>query len=233
MILRSYKHKGFGQMKILSVLGTAALAVFLFGAQAVAQQAYDPGGKARESLYGQGTNPGDTPIGVDSNNNMKVNCETGCSGGPSEDDAEAFTYGSSLFSPVGGVYNSSITPLVSGKAGAVALTPNRSMHVLDDNSAQIQANTAAKTYTHIPTSTDTIVKAAAGVFGGIVVNTGGTLSSATVYDNTTCTGTVLAKFSTVNQVSLPVPGGGAIALTGICVTTADTGGAADITILWQ
>ena len=84
-------------------------------------------------------------------------------------------------------------------------------------------------YTRITTNTNTVVKAAKGVFSGIVVNTAGATSSATVYDNTTCTGTVIGTFSTLAQVSLNV---GANATTGICVTTAG-GTPADITILWQ
>jgi len=67
-------------------------------------------------------------------------------GGQTQDNT-AFTYGTSLYGPIGGVYNSSITALTSGRGGAVALTANRSMHTLDDNSASmltaIQAGTQA------------------------------------------------------------------------------------------
>lgn len=84
-------------------------------------------------------------------------------------------------------------------------------------------------FTRITTNTDTVVKASKGLFAGISVNTAGVTSSATVYNNTTCTGAVIGTFSTLAQVVLNV---GAIATTGICVTTAG-GTPADITILWQ
>jgi len=45
------------------------------------------------------------------------------------EDESAFTYGSSLFQPVGGVYNSAITALTSGQSGVVSLTAYRDMRV--------------------------------------------------------------------------------------------------------
>lgn len=84
-------------------------------------------------------------------------------------------------------------------------------------------------YTRITTNANTVIKTTKGVFTGISVNTAGVTSSATVYDNTTCTGTVIGTFSTLAQVVLNV---NAIANTGICVTTAG-GTPADITVLWQ
>lgn len=84
-------------------------------------------------------------------------------------------------------------------------------------------------YTRITTNTNTVIKTGKGVFSGISVNTAGATSTATVYDNTTCTGTIIGTFSTLAQVVLNV---GAIATTGICVTTAG-GTPADITVLWQ
>ncbi len=90
---------------------------------------------------------------------------------------------------------------------------------------------SGQTYTNIPTSTNTIIKAAPGVFAGLIVNTPGTASTAKVYDNTTCTGTIIGTFSTVVQNALSQIN--AAALTGICVTTADGGGAANITVLWR
>lgn len=44
-------------------------------------------------------------------------------------DETAFTYGTSTYLNVGGVFNSSITALTSGQGGVVALTASRSMHV--------------------------------------------------------------------------------------------------------
>lgn len=68
---------------------------------------------------------------ADTTNGLWVNCKTGCagSGGTSLADRATFTYGTTNFTPAGGVYNSSITALTSGQAGAVALTSTRDMHV--------------------------------------------------------------------------------------------------------
>lgn len=75
-------------------------------------------------------------------------------GGTSETDEAAFTYGTTAYTPMGGVYNSSITNLTSGQGGAVALTAARSMHVLDDNSAAILAGITGA----IPAGTNIIGK---------------------------------------------------------------------------
>ncbi len=84
-------------------------------------------------------------------------------------------------------------------------------------------------FTNITTNTDTVVKASAGTFAGLVINSIGTTSTATVYNNTTCTGTKIGTFSTLIQGSMQV---NATASVGICVTTAGAV-AADITILWR
>lgn len=84
-------------------------------------------------------------------------------------------------------------------------------------------------FTNIATNTDTIVKNSAGTFAGLIVNTIGNTSSATVYNNTTCTGAKIGTFSTILQTSLQI---NATAGTGICVTTTGVG-AADITVLWR
>lgn len=44
-------------------------------------------------------------------------------------DEATFTYGTSTYQPVGGVFNTSVTPLTSGQAGAVQLSANRAMFV--------------------------------------------------------------------------------------------------------
>ena len=77
---------------------------------------------------------------VDANGYLEIHIAAGGgSGGTSQTDEASFTYGTTVYTPVGGVYNASITSLSSGQAGAVALTAARSMHVLDDNSATISA----------------------------------------------------------------------------------------------
>ena len=88
---------------------------------------------------------------------------------------------------------------------------------------------AGQTFTNITTNTDTVIKASAGTFVGISINAIGNASSATIYNNTTCTGTKIGAFSTIVQNVLII---NAAATTGICVTTAGVG-AADATILWR
>ena len=92
----------------------------------------------------------------------------------------------------------------------------------------IQSGSSA---TNITTNTDTNVKAAAGTFVGISVNTGGTGSTAKVYNDAdgTCSTGLIATFATTAVGSIMV---GANMSTGICVKTAGAG-AADITILYR
>ena len=88
---------------------------------------------------------------------------------------------------------------------------------------------AGQTFTNVTTNTDTVIKNTPGTFVGLSVNTIGNASSATVFDNTTCTGTKIGTYSTILQNALII---NAAAATGICVTTAGVG-AADITVLWR
>jgi hypothetical protein len=69
------------------------------------------------------------PLQGDSSANLKVNCVTGCSssGGSSLADEGSFTQGTTSFTPIGGFYNSSPTPLTSGQGGAAQLTADRSI----------------------------------------------------------------------------------------------------------
>lgn len=62
--------------------------------------------------------------------NLHVVCDSGCasSGGTSQLDRATFTFGTTPETPVGGVYNSSITALTSGQTGALALTTARKVH---------------------------------------------------------------------------------------------------------
>lgn len=88
---------------------------------------------------------------------------------------------------------------------------------------------AGSSHTNITTDTNTVVKSSPGTFTGLIVNTAGTSSTATVYDNTACSGTKIGTFSTTAQTAITF---GVAASTGICVTTAGSA-AADITILWR
>jgi hypothetical protein len=68
---------------------------------------------------------------VDGSGYVEVNCKTGCSssGGSSLTDEGTFTQGTTSFTAIGGIYNSSITNLSSGQGGAVQLTNDRNMFV--------------------------------------------------------------------------------------------------------
>lgn len=84
---------------------------------------------------------------------------------------------------------------------------------------------------NITTSTDTNVKATPGIFEGIIVNTGGTTSTAKIYNDAdgTCSSGLIATFATTVQVTLLA---GINMSIGICVKTAG-GAPADITILYK
>lgn len=72
------------------------------------------------------------PLSLDLAGNLRINCVTGCaggSGGTSATDEATFTYGTTSYTPIGGVYNSSITALSSGQGGALALTSDRNAFV--------------------------------------------------------------------------------------------------------
>lgn len=84
-------------------------------------------------------------------------------------------------------------------------------------------------FTNITTNANTVISTKAANFIGLTVNTAGVTSSATVYNNTTCTGAKIGVYSTLAQINIPV---GAYAGTGLCVTTAG-GTPADITVLWK
>lgn len=90
-------------------------------------------------------------------------------------------------------------------------------------------NNSGYSFRNITTNTDTVVSASAGVFAGIIINTAGATSSAVVYNDTSCSSTIIGTFNTTVQTSMVI---NANVSAGICVTT--TGGTpADITILYR
>lgn len=70
---------------------------------------------------------GITSTTVSSKQALDVNVANSVSVGTA--DESAFTYGTSTFLPVGGVYNSTITNLTSGQSGAASLTAFRDLRV--------------------------------------------------------------------------------------------------------
>lgn len=124
----------------------------------------------------------------------------------------------------GGTQNVNLTQILSA---APSLT--NPLWVTPATGATFTTQPAGQTFTNITTSTDTVIKASAGTFVGLSINTIGTTSTATVYNNTTCTGAKIGTYSTILQNSLTI---NAAATVGICVTTAG-GAPADITVLWR
>lgn len=96
-------------------------------------------------------------------------------------------------------------------------------------SAPLPVISGGAAFTNITTATNTVVSAKPANFMGLTVNTGGAGSSATVYNNTTCTGSKIGTYDTSAAGTVNV---GAYASTGICVTTAG-GTPADITVLYR
>ncbi len=95
-----------------------------------------------------------------------VICDSGCSG-VSAIDGATFTGGVSSFVPNGGTYNSSIPALADGKQGTLALSSNRSLHTLDDNSASM-----ATSLTGILTGVTSSVPTGTNSIGTVGLNTG-------------------------------------------------------------
>lgn len=71
------------------------------------------------------------PLSMDTSGNLRVNCTTGCSssGGSSLADEGTFTQGTTSMTVMGGTYNTSITNLTAGQAGAAQMTNDRMIYV--------------------------------------------------------------------------------------------------------
>lgn len=93
-------------------------------------------------------------------------------------------------------------------------------------STPLPVNTATSNYQNITTSTNTIVKGSPATIGSLIINTAGTGSTAKIYDNKTCTGTVIGTFSTTAQGTIPI---NINTKTGLCLTTTGSP-AANITL---
>jgi hypothetical protein len=96
-------------------------------------------GSVTFTLQGYALNPGTAGSSsasiispVDGSGYVEVNCKTGCaagSGGASAADESTFTQGTSTLTPIGGLYSTSITPLISGQVGVAQLTVDRNLFV--------------------------------------------------------------------------------------------------------
>lgn len=134
---------------------------------------------------------------TDSHGNLNVNIAGGGgSGGTSQTDQATFTYGTTAYTPMGGVYNSAITNLTSGQGGAVALTAARSMHVLEDNSASILSAVQSP----IPAGTNNIgtVNLGTGLANVTATDCSGTIGTGGTAQNAFSAQTTLHGFTIVN-----------------------------------
>jgi hypothetical protein len=84
---------------------------------------------------------------------------------------------------------------------------------------------------NITTATNTLVKTGSGVFLGITVNTPHAGATATVYDGTDATGTLLGTFALTTAGGITVAAGGSIFTTGLYVVTAGAT-PADVTVAY-
>ena len=84
-------------------------------------------------------------------------------------------------------------------------------------------------YNNIITNASTAIKTSSGYLMSIIVATAGTGSTAIIYNNTTCTGTIIGTITTTAQVSLLY---NLYFGVGLCITTSGTS-AADLTIVYK
>lgn len=89
--------------------------------------------------------------------------------------------------------------------------------------------TAGATPHNIVANGNNLLKTGSGTLYGISVNTGGTTSTATVYDGLDAGGTKIGTFSTVDQGGPVLPARGLAFVVGLFVVTAGAV-AADITV---
>ena len=87
-------------------------------------------------------------------------------------------------------------------------------------------------YTNITTDTGTQIKSTAGYLFSVVVNTAGASTTATIYDNTACSGAIIGIVSTGAQTFLNY-GPGVYFSSGLCITTSNGTPDADITVVWK
>ena len=93
--------------------------------------------------------------------------------------------------------------------------------------------TGGATAKNIATSTTTLVKTGSGLLFGLSVNTGGTGSTAAVHDGIDASGPLIGTFSTTAQGGPNIPNIGVSFKVGLCVLTADGGGAANISVFYS
>src|SRR3981081_2019417 len=73
---------------------------------------------------------------------LDVNIKSGASTAAAPADEAAWTAGTSVFAPAGGVFNDSAAALTAGQQGTARLTNNRAVHNNLRNAAGTESNTA-------------------------------------------------------------------------------------------
>lgn len=99
-----------------------------------------------------------------------------------------------------------------------------------NHSIRVSAQPGGFSYTHISTNTTTQAKAGAGVLHALTINTLGSVDTITLYDNTACSGTVIAiANAAASQTTLNFDAAFGV---GLCIATSGTT-APDITVTWR
>lgn len=78
------------------------------------------------------TNGNQGSIQLDTMGNIKINCQSGCSGGSggtSAADEATFTQGTSNMVPIGGYFSTSVANLTTGQTGAAQMTNDRMLYM--------------------------------------------------------------------------------------------------------
>ena len=121
------------------------------------------------------------PITVNSNGSL---CDTGSGGGggggTSAVDEAAFTQGTTAYTPIGGVYTTSLTTLTSGQGGVAQLTSDRSLYInfnrIAGNSVAVGTGASSTGTMRVVLSTDSALAANQSVntaqVNGVTVLTG-------------------------------------------------------------
>ena len=139
---------------------------------------------------------------------------TGGGGGLSVTDSAPWTVAVSAFTPTGGVFNDSATALTSGQQGTVRMTANRSMHVLDDNSAALLAAVQGALATQAPTIS----------IGGVgIIDSAGTNVATVKAASTSSVATDKSLVVQINPQQTPPVGLSQVNGTALLANTGNTG----------
>ena len=116
--------------------------------------------------------------------------------------------------------------------GAITLTVNQQSGVTCTVDGSVRTVESGQSYVHISTNTNTVVKASPGVIHTLMLGSkGGAGEIATLYDNTTCSGTVIAVVDLAGNDATSQTYDAKFN-TGLCITTG-SGTVADITVTYR